>query len=78
MNMATVKILELKKIMHTHKQKVRTKENREARGHVDNNHISLKKQQIAKIGLYPLTLLHSIIMNLSSAFSYSHLYLSFL
>ena len=77
MNMATVKILELKKIMHTHKQ-VRTKENREVRGHVDNNHISLKKQQIAKIGLYPLTLLHSIIMNLSSAFSYSHLYLCFL
>ena len=46
MHMATI---EYKSCMHTHKQKVRTKEKREARGIVDNNHISLKNRQIARI-----------------------------
>ena len=37
--------------MPTHKQKVRTKEKREVRGIVDNNHIGLKSQQMARIRL---------------------------
>ena len=48
MHMATI---EYKNCMHTHKQKVRTKEKREVRGRVDNNHISLKNRQIARIRL---------------------------
>ena len=35
--------------MHTHKHRVRTKEKREVRGRVDNNHICLKNRQIARI-----------------------------
>ena len=37
--------------MPTNKQRVRTKEKREVRGIVDNNHIGLKSQQIARIRL---------------------------
>ena len=46
--MATI---EYKNCMHTLKQKVRTKEKREVRGIVDNNHISLTNRQIARIRL---------------------------
>ena len=48
MHMATI---EYKNCMPTHKQKVRTKEKREVRGIVDNNHISLKNRQTARIRL---------------------------
>ena len=48
MHMATI---EYRSVMHAHKRKVRTKEKREVRGPVDNNRISLKNQQIARIGL---------------------------
>ena len=34
--------------MHTHKHRVKTKEKRELRGRVDNNHICLKNRQISK------------------------------
>ena len=37
--------------LHTHKQKVRTKEKRKARGIADNNRISFKNRHIARIRL---------------------------
>ena len=46
--MATI---EYQGFMHTHQPKVRAKEKREVRGRVDNNHISLKNRQIARIRL---------------------------
>ena len=48
MDMATI---EYQGFMHTHQPKVRAKEKREVRGRVDNNHISLKNRQFARIRL---------------------------
>ena len=48
MHVATI---EYTNCMHTLKQKVRTKEKREVRGIVDNDHISLKNRQITRIRL---------------------------
>ena len=48
MHVATI---ECTNCMHTLKQKVRTKEKREVRGIVDNNHIGLKNRQITRIRL---------------------------
>ena len=48
MHVATI---EYTNCMHTLKQKVRTKDKREVRGIVDNNHIGLKNRQITRIHL---------------------------
>ena len=46
-----VTTIEYQRCVHTRKQKVRTKKKREVRVRVDNNHISLKNRQIARIRL---------------------------